>query len=74
MDKSETLYPKYIKNEGFDNYFVDVGGLCDSGGKLIDIIVALLNKKVFAMAKKVRFLFPMSLTQINDMRGKPIIN
>ena len=71
---SETLYPRFMKIEGFNFNIVDVGGLSDTGGELIDILVALLNKKIFGVAKKVRFLFPMDYSLITDARGEPIIN
>ena len=71
---SETLYPQRYKVEGQDYNLVDVAGLCDTGGSLIDFIVSFLNKKLFTEAKNVRFLVPMTMTQVKDNRGHGIID
>ena len=71
---SETLYPTSFKVEGTKYHMVDLAGLHDTGGKLIDFIVSLLNKKLFSKARSVRFLVPFNRCQITEMRGEGIID
>ena len=71
---SETLYPVSYQVLGERYHMVDVAGLCDSGGSLIDFIVSFLNKKLFLKARKVRFLVPITMSQLSDARGKGIID
>ena len=62
------------KVNGKKYYVVDVAGICDSGGTKFDFIVSFLNKKLFQKAKTVRFLVPITKVQIENNRGRDIID
>ena len=49
--------------------YADIAGLMDTGGDLLEYINCFVNKKLFNMADKVRFLFPMTFDSIKEERG-----
>jgi len=53
--------------------YADIAGLMDTGGDLLEYINCFVNKKLFNMADKVRFLFPMTFDSIKEERGGQII-
>lgn len=54
--------------------FTDIAGLNDADGELIDLVNCFVNKKIFNIASKVKFLIPFSYNQIYDSRGKNIMD
>lgn len=50
--------------------YVDVAGLQDSRGDLIELVNIFINKELFRRSNSVRFLLPIPHGQINDARGQ----
>ena len=46
--------------------YIDVAGLLDSGGDLLEFINQFTVKRIFNLAKHVRILTPMTKEQIDD--------
>ena len=44
----------------------------DTDGRLINLINCFMNKKLISSAGTVRFLFPITLSQIYEMRGHAV--
>jgi len=53
--------------------FTDIAGLNDADGELIDLINCFVNKKIFNIASKVKFLIPFSYSQIIEAKGKSVM-
>ena len=68
--ESETFLPTFVKHPAKDVWFVDIAGLQDTGGELIDFCNTFIIKHIFQKAKTVKFIIPMPLAQINDGRGR----
>ena len=49
--------------------YADIAGLMDTGGDLLEYINCFVNKKLFNVASRVRFLFPMTFDSIKEERG-----
>lgn len=73
---SQTFIPHFYQDSSSDNdlMFTDIAGLNDSDGELIDLVNCFVNKKIFNIASKVKFLIPFSYNQIGDARGKNIMD
>lgn len=69
LEKSETFFPILIKSEAHDFSYVDIAGLQDTGGNIMEYVNQFINKKIFSMADKIRFLVPFTRDQIYDARG-----
>lgn len=50
-------------------YFADIAGFHDTSGDLIEFINCFVNKKIFLRANHVKFLFPVTHSQITTNRG-----
>lgn len=58
---SMTFLPHFRKKSAdSDTLYADIAGLMDTGGDLLEYINCFVNKKLFNMAKRVRFLFPIT--------------
>lgn len=68
--ESETFLPTFVKHPTTDVWFVDIAGLQDTGGELIDFCNTFIIKHIFQRAKTVKFIIPIPLAQINDGRGR----
>ena len=68
--ESETFLPTYVKWPTKDIWFVDIAGLNDTGGELMDFCNTFIIKNIFQVAKSVKFIIPIPLAQINDSRGR----
>ena len=53
--------------------FTDIAGLNDADGELIDLMNCFVNKKIFNIASKVKFLIPFSHSQIIEAKGKSVM-
>jgi hypothetical protein len=69
MVNSETFLPTFKKDEVNDLLFGDIAGLQDTNGVLIDFINSFMVKKIFQLAKSVRFIFVMTKVQLKNCRG-----
>lgn len=68
--ESETFLPTFVQLPGKDVWFVDIAGLNDTGGELIDFCNTFIIKHIFQIAKTVKFIVPIPLAQISDIRGR----
>lgn len=69
LEKSETFIPILIKSPLHDFSYVDIAGLQDTGGSIMEYVNQFINKKIFSMASKIRFIVPFTRDQIYDARG-----
>lgn len=69
LEKSETFIPILIKSPQHDFSYVDIAGLQDTGGSIMEYVNQFINKKIFSMASKIRFIVPFTRDQIYDARG-----
>ena len=53
-------------------HIVDVAGLYDNNGPMIELINSMIMKKLFSMSSKVRFLIPIPYHSIIGSRGKAV--
>lgn len=68
-----TFMPQFtIDRERPDVVWADIAGLQDTGGQLISFINSFVNKKIFQLAKEVKFLVPLTSLQLSDSRGKGV--
>ena len=65
--------PHFQIDKERDVMFTDIAGLNDADGELIDLINCFVNKKIFNIASKVKFVIPFSHGQITEARGKGIM-
>ena len=49
--------------------FVDIPGMLDTNGGLIELINAFMTTAIIHKAKSVRFLLPISYGEISNSRG-----
>lgn len=69
---SETFLPQFIQDEHSDFVFGDLAGLHDTNGDMVELVLLLLNRKIFQNARTVRFLITISLVQMESNRGTDI--
>lgn len=75
LAQSQTFIPHFFSDGTSSSLmFTDIAGLNDSDGELIDLVNCFVNKKIFNIASKVKFLIPFSYNQIMDSRGKSIMD
>ena len=65
---SQTFLPCFKKLSD-DLFFADIAGFHDTSGELIEFINCFVNKKIFLRATQVKFLFPVTHSQITINRG-----
>jgi len=65
---SETFLPAFERLQE-DQYFVDVAGLQDTSGDLVEFLTSFVSKAIFTRARQVKFLFPVTQDQIKESRG-----
>jgi len=66
---SETFLPAFERMQD-DQYFVDVAGLQDTSGDLVEFLTSFVSKAIFTRARQVKFLFPVTQDQIKEGRGQ----
>jgi hypothetical protein len=74
MSQSMTFLPHFQFDDKSDTVFADIAGLHDTGGELIDLVNCFVNKKIFNLAAKVKFIVPFTPMNISDARGKSIMD
>lgn len=57
--QSETFFPGFHRIDN-DTFYVDIAGLSDSGGDLIEFTNQFINKYLFSKADQIKFLIPIS--------------
>jgi hypothetical protein len=68
-----TFMPQFKQDNNHpDIMWADIAGLQDTGGDLISFINSFVNKKIFQLANKVKFLIPLTSQQLSDARGKGV--
>ena len=70
--KSETFLPHFCKMDAIDSMFVDLAGLEDTGGQFISLVNCFISKFIFAYARSVRFLVPITREATRNARGSQI--
>ena len=71
---SMTFLPHFkCRDESSQIMYADIAGLMDTGGDLLEYINCFVNKKLFNMANKVKFLFPITFDSLKEERGGQII-
>lgn len=68
---SMTFIPDIVKSKESETFFADIAGLQDPSGDLTEFVNCFVTKFIFKQAKRVRFLIPLTLSQIQEVRGKP---
>ena len=51
---------------------MDIAGLDDTAGDLIEYVNQMVNKKLFNQAKHIRFLMVLAASSISDSRGNVV--
>ena len=61
--ESETFMPGFVADGDGKNDLVysDIAGLFDTSGILIELVNVFINRKVFCNARKVKFIFALTL-------------
>lgn len=70
LTQSHTFIPQVIKDPAHDYVWVDIAGLNDSGGLLMCLVNGFLAKRLFDLVGQVKFLMPITLEQITEIRGQ----
>ena len=70
--ESHTFYPSFLKAPSEKFFYADIAGRLDSNGPEVELINQMILKKIFTLAKKVRFMIPFTLGQMEDQRGNAI--
>lgn len=66
---SETFLPNFQAMPEKQITFIDIAGLKDTGGDLVDTLNCIINKIVFSFCKEIKLLIPMTHQQITEQRG-----
>ena len=76
--ESQTFIPDVVPfiSGSTDFVFIDIAGLNDTGGNLIELVNCFITKQIFKAAKQVKILLlltkaQISCTQINSKYGSP---
>ena len=67
---SQTLWPQMSRKKDSNLVFVDVAGMQDNAGIILDLINVFVLKKFIQRIHKVKFLIVLTLPQMEDSRGK----
>jgi len=72
--KSMTFFPGFYKNPKQNgNYYVDIAGLQDTDGHMIEFVNQFINKKVFSLAQEIKIMIFITQKSIEEARGAQII-
>ena len=70
LSVSETFFPDFQENPNEKgSYFVDIAGNDDTDGFFIELIIMLINKKIFSWAKEIKILVLFPKDKIFESRG-----
>lgn len=67
--ESETFVPEFVLDDSSGLVYTDTAGLNDSSGKLVELVLVLLMRRLFQQAKTVRFIVTFTHNQITTSRG-----
>ena len=71
---SKTFIPNMLQDINNKDYlYVDMPGLLDNRGDICHILNSFIHKQVFQIAKRIKFIIPITREQISVGRGKEII-
>lgn len=62
--KSETFIPNYQVKADSKIMFIDIAGLKDTGGILIDTLNCIFNKMVFSLCNNIKMMIPITMSSI----------
>ena len=72
--QSETFLPSFQKIPDRENsYYIDMAGLNDTGGDLLEFTNQFINKKLFSFVKNMIFLIPFTYDTFKVARGGAFI-
>lgn len=71
---SETFFPGFqeVPNQP-NSYFIDIAGLKDTGGEMMEFVNQFINKKIFSATKNLKILIPFTVETPNLNRGGAMI-
>ena len=70
LSQSETFFPGFCENPHEDgSYFVDIAGLEDTAGPMIEYVNQFINKKVFSLAQDLKVLIFITRSSPFESRG-----
>ena len=67
--KSETFLPNFLFDSNSGNVFVDLAGLNDTNGPLIQLINWIIYKQIFNIVHSFHLIVPITIGQITDAKG-----
>lgn len=59
--KSETFLPNFLFDNNSDNVFIDLAGLQDTNGELIQLINWIIYKQVFNIVHSFHLIVPITI-------------
>lgn len=66
--------PHFVWDRSHDNVvYADIAGLYDTGGDFINFINCFINKFLFNIANSIRFLVPITKSQIDTDKGASVV-
>jgi len=70
LSQSETFFPGFCENPHEDgSYLVDIAGLEDTAGPMIEYVNQFINKKVFSLAQDLKVLIFITRSSPFESRG-----
>ena len=69
QSQSETFLPNLLFEKKTGNIYVDMAGLHDTSGDIIQLINWLITKQVFNIVHSFHLIVPITINQIMDARG-----
>lgn len=70
--QSETFIPSFKMDKSSGLLYVDIPGLNDTGGNIIEILNRLMLRNILGRAKTVRFIVPFTYAQVHNNRGSTL--
>lgn len=70
---SQTFLPEFQEDKEDKNLlFVDIAGLSDTSGPMIEMVNTFMNRIILRKAQNVKILMPMQIEQITGGRGSAV--
>ena len=70
LNEAETFLPKCIQDQQTGLFYIDTIGFNTKNGGLIDSLNFMLLKRLFSIAKSVRFIIAISYSQTTSATGE----
>lgn len=70
---SKTFIPHFLDDPDHQFMYGDIAGLLDANGEFMDFINCFMNKRIFNIAKKIKFIVPFTQNQLEVARGHEVI-